>query len=72
MPIYQYKCNNCGLFEITQKITEEPIKTCPTCGGDVKKMISSGIGIVFKGSGFYCTDNRNSTAGNKAKTSNGG
>ncbi len=72
MPIYQYKCKKCGLFEVTQKITEEPIKTCPTCGGDVKKMISPGIGIVFKGSGFYCTDNRNTAADTKTKASNGG
>ncbi len=69
MPIYEYKCKNCGLFEVTQKITDEPLKTCPECGGPVKKMISHGIGIVFKGPGFYCTDNRSD--GDKAKASEG-
>ncbi|MGI6642458.1 MAG: FmdB family zinc ribbon protein [Bacillota bacterium] len=67
MPIYEYRCKNCGLFETTQKITDEPLKTCPKCGEPVKKLISQGIGIVFKGPGFYCTDNRRDS--DKAKAS---
>lgn len=57
MPIYDYKCQKCGKFEKTQKITEEPLNQCPTCGGPVERLISKNVGIVFKGSGFYCTDN---------------
>lgn len=57
MPIYDYKCNNCGRFEKKQKITEPALSQCPTCGGQVERLISHNIGVVFKGSGFYCTDN---------------
>jgi putative FmdB family regulatory protein len=56
MPLYEYKCDTCGAaFEIIQKITEPPIKTCPQCGGSVKKVISAPA-LQFKGSGFYITD----------------
>jgi len=57
MPIYEYKCENCGKFEKMQKITEASLTECPTCGGKVQRMISKNVGIVFKGSGFYTTDN---------------
>ena len=57
MPIYEYKCANCGLFEKFEKITSSPLTTCPTCGGKVNRIISP-AGIIFKGSGFYSTDNR--------------
>ncbi|MBC7075806.1 MAG: zinc ribbon domain-containing protein [Syntrophomonadaceae bacterium] len=57
MPIYDYKCSNCGMFEKIQKITEEPLDTCPTCGGHVERVVSKNVGIIFKGSGFYKTDN---------------
>jgi putative FmdB family regulatory protein len=57
MPIYEYKCNNCGTsFEKTQRITEEPLTECPSCQGEVHRVISKNIGVVFKGGGFYCTD----------------
>ena len=59
MPTYEYKCLKCGIrFERFQSITEEPIKTCPECGGEVKRLISPGGGFIFKGSGFYITDYR--------------
>ncbi len=58
MPIYQYKCENCGKFEKLQRITDAPLTACPKCNGAVKKLISPNVGIIFKGSGFYCTDNR--------------
>jgi len=67
MPVYEYKCPKCGVFEMTQKITDEPLAVCPSCGAKVKKLISHGVGIVFKGSGFYCTDNRNGDDKSKAK-----
>lgn len=57
MPIYDYKCENCGKFDKMQKISDEPLQICPVCGGKVQRVISKNVGIVFKGSGFYCTDN---------------
>ena len=57
MPTYEYLCENCGYrFEKFQKIKEEPLKKCPRCGGRVRKLISGGAGLIFKGSGFYITD----------------
>ncbi len=57
MPTYEYKCNDCGyLFEEFQKISDEPLSTCPKCGGTVKRLIGAGAGPIFKGSGFYHTD----------------
>ncbi len=55
--MYDYKCENCGRFELKQRITEDPLSICPTCGGAVQRLISKNVGIVFKGSGFYTTDN---------------
>ncbi|ACL69065.1 FmdB family zinc ribbon protein [Halothermothrix orenii] len=57
MPTYLYECENCGRFEHFQKITDDPIETCPECGGKVRRIIGS-PGIIFKGSGFYVTDSR--------------
>lgn len=59
MPTYEYECNKCNEhFEMFQNMTEKPIRTCPKCGGDVKRLIGKGSGIIFKGSGFYATDYR--------------
>ena len=56
MPLYDYKCAKCGyVFEVQQKISEEPLKHCPKCKGHIKRIISP-AGIIFKGSGFYVTD----------------
>lgn len=58
MPIYLYECDSCGLrFEKMQRITEEPLTDCPECDGQVRRIIQP-VGIIFKGSGFYVTDNR--------------
>jgi putative FmdB family regulatory protein len=58
MPLYEYECRVCGVrFERQQSITEDAIKTCPECGGEVRRVIHP-VGIVFKGKGFYATDNR--------------
>ncbi len=57
MPIYDYRCEKCGRFEKKQRITEAPLKLCPECGSPVERLISKNVGIVFKGSGFYATDN---------------
>jgi len=57
MPTYEYECKHCGhLFERFQSMMEDPVKKCPECDGEVKRLISSGAGLIFKGSGFYITD----------------
>ena len=60
MPTYEYKCENCGhVFEKFQSITKGPIRKCPKCSKlKLKRLIGSGSGIIFKGSGFYQTDYR--------------
>ncbi|NLF00604.1 MAG: FmdB family transcriptional regulator [Anaerolineales bacterium] len=65
MPLYEYECDVCGVrFERMQHVTDEPIELCPECSGHVHRLIHP-VGIVFKGSGFYVTDNRakSSTSG---------
>jgi len=59
MPTYEYECNSCGYsFEAFQKITDHPLEKCPKCKKSIRRLISSGAGIIFKGSGFYATDYR--------------
>jgi len=65
VPLYEYQCQACGVrFERRQHIDDEPVKVCPECGGEVHRLIQP-VGIIFKGSGFYVTDNRakSSTSG---------
>ena len=58
MPTYVYQCDTCGMqFERRQRITDDPLSDCPECDGHVKREMQP-VGIVFKGSGWYCTDNR--------------
>ncbi|MCD6552984.1 MAG: zinc ribbon domain-containing protein [Anaerolineae bacterium] len=58
MPIYVYQCDTCGMtFERRQSITDEPLHDCPECEGHVHRVIQP-VGVIFKGSGFYVTDNR--------------
>ena len=57
MPTYEYLCRKCDtVFERFQSMTEEPVKTCEQCGGEVERLIGAGAGLIFKGSGFYATD----------------
>lgn len=58
MPTYEYECTSCKKgFDFFQKMTENPLQKCPSCGKNkLKKKIGMGAGIIFKGSGFYCTD----------------
>ncbi len=68
MPTYDYECAKCGdTFEYFQKMTDLPLEKCPKCGGEVKRLISAGSGIIFKGKGFYQTDYKSSIPG-KSKT----
>ena len=58
MPLYDYQCVHCGhRFEVRQGIKEDPLTVCPQCEGTIRRAIHP-VGIVFKGSGFYITDNR--------------
>jgi putative FmdB family regulatory protein len=73
MPLYEYQCEDCGVrFERLQRMSDEPVKVCPECGGEVHRLIQP-VGIIFKGSGFYVTDNRakssTSTPGSTKKSS---
>ena len=67
MPTYTYKREDGSVFEIDQRITADPLKECPTTGQKVKRIISGGAGLVFKGSGFYLTDyGKSGSAGGSA------
>ena len=62
MPLYEYKCEECGLrFERRQHFSDDPVRICPDCGGVVVRLIQP-AGIIFKGSGFYVTDNRSKSS----------
>ena len=59
MPIYTYRCDSCGVqFDRRQKFSDEPLKICPECQTETLRKVYLPVGIVFKGSGFYATDNR--------------
>ncbi len=61
MPIYQYRCADCGNeLEVQQKFSDAALTLCPECAGTLRKVYNA-VGIVFKGSGFYATDNRTKT-----------
>jgi len=62
MPIYQYHCASCAQdLEIFQHMTDPSLTTCPQCQGNLRKVFTP-VGIVFKGSGFYATDSKKSSA----------
>jgi putative FmdB family regulatory protein len=65
MPLFEYQCEKCGVrFERLQRKGDLTVKQCPECGGTVRRLIQP-PGIIFKGSGFYVTDNRRSSAGSR-------
>ena len=70
MPTYEYKREDGTTFEIFQSMSDDALKTCPDTGQPVKRIISGGSGLVFKGTGFYVTDYKNNGSKNGAgKTS---
>ncbi|MBD3246057.1 MAG: zinc ribbon domain-containing protein [Candidatus Omnitrophica bacterium] len=70
MPTYEYECGECGnRFELFQSISEKPTQECPKCRGKVKRLISGGCGLIFKGSGFYSTDYKKKPSGSENSTS---
>lgn len=59
MPTYTYQCENCGIrFDQFQKFTDDSLVVCPECGEPALRKVYQPVGIVFKGKGFYATDNR--------------
>ena len=70
MPTYDYKCDACGhAFEKFQSIKAGPIRKCPSCSKrKVRRLIGTGGGVIFKGSGFYQTDYRSESYKNSAKS----
>jgi putative FmdB family regulatory protein len=74
MPTYAYTCENCHhAFDAFQSIKAKPLRECPACGRTaLKRLIGTGAGIIFKGSGFYCTDYRSDSYKNALKSETGG
>jgi putative FmdB family regulatory protein len=72
MPTYEYECQKCAhRFEVFQNITAEPLKKCPKCNGNIRRLIGAGAGLMFKGSGFYTTDYRGEDYKKKAREEKG-
>ncbi len=71
MPIYTYRCTNCGVqFDQQQKFSDAPLTRCPECSKKTLQKVYQPVGIVFKGSGFYATDHRSpSGQGRTSKSS---
>ena len=72
MPTYQYRCTECDAeLEVVQKFSDDALTVCPECDGRLRKVYNA-VGVVFKGPGFYATDNRakkHTTGKPKAETS---
>jgi putative FmdB family regulatory protein len=80
MPTYEYECRSCGhTFEAIQSINDKPLSRCPKCKSSLRRIINGGMGVIFKGSGFYSTDNKkgsvlsggNGGSGSKEKNKEG-
>ncbi len=70
MPVYTYRCENCGIqFDATQKFSDNPLTLCPECGKKSLHKVYTPVGIVFKGSGFYATDHRSPSGMNYSSKS---
>lgn len=68
MPTYVYKCDDCGhQFELFQRMSDDPVDTCPECGNKVRRVIHP-VGVVFKGSGWYINDSRAKNSANGSST----
>lgn len=70
MPIYTYRCTNCGVqFDKQQKFSDQPLTRCPECSKKTLHKVFQPVGIVFKGSGFYATDHRSPSGGGRSTSS---
>ena len=73
MPTYTYRCENCGVqFDRRQKFADDPLTVCPECEEEALRKVYLPVGIVFKGSGFYATDNRSASGMTNAKSKSEG
>ena len=73
MPTYEYRCPSCGSeFEKFQRMSDEPVAECPSCGAASERRLSGGAGLLFKGSGFYITDYRSESYKKAASAEGGG
>jgi putative FmdB family regulatory protein len=69
VPTYEYACTKCDQHvEVFQRVSDEPLTICGVCGGPLRKVFHP-AGILFKGSGFYSTDNRSKSSGDGSKKS---
>jgi len=68
MPTYEYRCPQGHDFELFQRMSDEPTAKCPECGKKSQRLLSTGAGLVFKGSGFYITDYRSDSYKEAAKS----
>ena len=72
MPIYEYECNACRQrFEKLQSFSDEPIRVCPHCGGETRRVLQP-VGVIFKGSGWYITDSRKTSTGGSTPKADAG
>ena len=69
MPTYEYRCQNGHEFEVFQRMSEPPVEKCIHCGAQAERQLSAGAGLLFKGSGFYKTDNRSKSGGSTKESS---
>ncbi len=70
MPLYRYRCNNCNyMFEANQRMSDNPLTACPSCGEDELRRVISSVGVVFKGPGFYVTDSRKGGSNGSGRSS---
>lgn len=70
MPTYQYKREDGSIFEVFQSMSDDSLTHCPETGQPVKRMITGGSGVVYKGSGWYVTDYKNGSAGKNSSSEN--
>ncbi len=73
MPTYEYECTKCeNRFELFQKMTDSPVKSCPKCKGRVNRLIGLGGGVIYKGPGFYTTEYRSEHYKQRQREESGG
>lgn len=72
MPTYEYRCSTGHEFEQFQRMSEAPLDRCIVCGAPAERLLSSGAGLLFKGSGFYITDYRSDSYRKAAEADSGG
>ena len=72
MPTYEYECKKCGnTFDRFQSMSDDPVKICPSCGGEVRRLINGGTGIIFKGTGFYINDSKKTQSSSTVSKTSG-